>query len=134
MPITATAHHVKMLAATPALPVRNIPAAVAFYRDRLGFDVRHMDGGFGIVGRDEIELHLWEANSPHTPGAEPHLAGSASCRVQVNGVHGLHDEYRDQGVIHPNGVLRVQSWGVEDFTILDLDGNAIAFFERVAPQ
>jgi catechol 2,3-dioxygenase-like lactoylglutathione lyase family enzyme len=116
----------KMLSATPAFPVRNIPSAVAFYRDRLGFHVRHEDG---IVRRDEIELHLWEANSPDTPGAEPHLAGSASCRVQVEGVHALYDEYRDRDVIHPNGALAVQPWGVEDFTILDLDGNAIAFFE-----
>ena len=108
------AHSPKMLSVTPALPGRNIPAAVAFYRDRLGFEVRHVDGGLGIMGRDEIEIHLWEANNPHTPGAEPHLAGSASCRVRVNGVHGLYDEYRDQGVIHPNGALGVQPWDVEN--------------------
>ncbi len=119
----------KMLAATPAFPVHDVPSTVAFYRGRLGFDVRHVEGGFGIVRRDEIELHLWEANSPDTPGAEPHLAGSASCRIQVEGLRALYDEYQKREVIHPNGALAVQPWGVEDFTILDLDGNAIAFFE-----
>jgi catechol 2,3-dioxygenase-like lactoylglutathione lyase family enzyme len=121
----------KMLAATPALPVRDVPSAVAFYRDRLGFGSRHVAGGFGIMQRDDIEIHLWEANSPDTPGAEPHLAGSASCRVRVEGLHELYDEYRAQGVIHPNGALAAQPWGVEDFTVLDLDDNAIAFFEPV---
>lgn len=121
----------KMVAATPAFPVRDVPAAIAFYRDRLGFQVRH-EGG--ILRRDEIELHLWEANSPDTPGAEPHLAGSASCRVEVEGLRALYDEYREQDVIHPNGALAVQPWGVEDFTILDLDGNAIAFFEPIASR
>jgi len=129
-----TAENPKMLAATPALPGRNIPTAVAFYRDRLGFNVRHEDGGLGIMQRDAIALHLWEANKLDTPGAEPHLAGSASCRVQVEGVHVLYDEYRDRGVIHPNGALAIQPWGVEDFTILDQDGNAIAFFEPTAPR
>lgn len=124
----------KMLAANPAFPVRDVPSAVAFYRDRLGFEARHVEGGFGILRRDEIELHLWEANSPGTPGAEPHLAGSASCRVQVEGVRALYDEYRERDVIHPNGALALQPWGVEDFTILDLDGNAIAFFEPAAPR
>ncbi len=96
--------------------------------------MRHVEGGFGIMHRDEIELHLWEANKPHTLGAEPHLAGSASRRVRVEGVHALYDEYRKRGVIHPNGALTIQPWGVEDFTILDQDGNAIAFFEPTASR
>jgi len=100
-----------MLAATPALPVRDVPSAVAFHCERLGVDSRHVDGELGIMGRDEIELHLWEANTPHTLGAEPHLAGSASRRVQVEGVHALYDEYRKRGVIHPNGALALQPWG-----------------------
>lgn len=124
----------KMLAATPALPVRNIPMAVAFYRERLGFAMRHVEDGFAILHRDAIELHLWEANNPDTPGAEPYLAGSASCRVQVEGVHALYAEYCEQGVIHPFGTLALQPWGVEDFTILDQDGNGIAFFEPTAPR
>lgn len=57
----------KMLAATPAFPVRDVPSAVAFYRDRLGFEARHVEDGFGIIQRDEIAFHLWEANSPDTP-------------------------------------------------------------------
>lgn len=118
-----------MLSAIPALPVRNIERAVAFYRDRLAFACRHQDGGLAIMTRDHVELHLWEANSPGTPGAEPHIAGTASCRVRVSGLRELFDEYATQAVIHPNGPLREQWLGDSDFTILDADHNAIAFFE-----
>ena len=45
----------------PALPVRDTPDAVAFYRDRLGFGVVHHEGGFAVLGRDDAVVHLWEA-------------------------------------------------------------------------
>jgi len=46
----------------PALPVRSIRSAAAFYRDRLGFKVVHQDSGFAIVIRDDAEIHLWSAS------------------------------------------------------------------------
>jgi catechol 2,3-dioxygenase-like lactoylglutathione lyase family enzyme len=33
----------------PAMPVRHMDQAVAFYRDRLGFAVLHHDGGFAVL-------------------------------------------------------------------------------------
>lgn len=45
----------------PALPVKNVPAAAAFYHDRLGFQILHQSDGFAIARRDAAELHLWEA-------------------------------------------------------------------------
>ena len=70
----------------PALPVRDAAAAVEFYRDRLGFDVLHHDGGFAVLARDEAVLHLWEAGDeswreresierPVRSGAESFIAG-----------------------------------------------------------
>jgi hypothetical protein len=32
-------------------------------------------------------------------------------------------------VIHPNGVLETKPWGLKEFTVLDLDGNGITFYE-----
>lgn len=121
-----------LLAAIPALPVRDVPTAVSYYRDRLGFEPRHVDAGFAIVRRDEVEIHLWAANDADRPGAEPSLAGSASCRVRVTGLPALYAECRAHGVVHPNGALATQPWGDDDFTVLDADGNAIAFFEPTA--
>jgi catechol 2,3-dioxygenase-like lactoylglutathione lyase family enzyme len=38
----------------PALPVRSVAQAVGFYRDRLGFETLHHDGGFAVVRRDGV--------------------------------------------------------------------------------
>ena len=46
----------------PAMPVKDMPAAVGFYRDRLGFEVLHHDGGFAVLCRDEAVVHLWESS------------------------------------------------------------------------
>ena len=81
----------------PALPVRDAPKAVEFYRDKLGFEVLHHDGGFAVMGRDEAIVHLWEAGDeswrkresmeePVRSGAESFIAGTASCRIMVTGV------------------------------------------------
>ena len=35
-------------------------------------------------------------------------------------------------MVHPNGPLTRQPWGVDDFAALDLDGNLIGFYESIA--
>jgi catechol 2,3-dioxygenase-like lactoylglutathione lyase family enzyme len=130
--------------AIPALPVRNASAAVEFYRDRLGFEVLHHDGGFAVLSRDAAVLHLWEAGDeswckrdsierPVRSGAESFIAGTASCRIRVEGVDELCDELRPSDVFHPvskDGVEDTDS-GSREFATLDLDGNLVTFFEWV---
>jgi catechol 2,3-dioxygenase-like lactoylglutathione lyase family enzyme len=131
----------RMVLAIPALPVRDMTRSVAFYREQLGFTVRHEDAGFAILQRDAVELHLWEASdenwqgrsgtSPVISGAESFIAGTASCRIQVTGVDDLHGELQPRGILHPNAQLADQPWGTREFGVLDLDNNLITFFERV---
>ena len=45
----------------PALPVRDVGAAVAHYRDRFGFEAPYVADDFAILTRDEAVLHLWGA-------------------------------------------------------------------------
>ena len=43
----------------PAIPVRDMPAAVSFYRDRFGSEIVHHDGGFhpvSIVRVDDADF------------------------------------------------------------------------------
>jgi catechol 2,3-dioxygenase-like lactoylglutathione lyase family enzyme len=100
---------------------------VTFYRDKLGWAVVHQEPGFAIVERDQVALHLWAAAdeswrtrasaSPVVSGAESFIAGTASCRVHVDGIDGL---YRS-----------LDPLGTREFGILDPDGNLITFAERV---
>lgn len=126
---------VTFISAVPALPVSDERRAVAFFADVLGFDeLRDADGGgLGILRRDAVEVHVWVADGS-APGAERHLAGSASCRLQVTGVDELYEWCDAAGVVHPNAALSDQPWGTREFGVLDPDGNLIGLFERMLPS
>jgi catechol 2,3-dioxygenase-like lactoylglutathione lyase family enzyme len=129
----------------PALPVRDAAAAIDFYRGRLGFEVLHHDGGFAVLARDEAVLHLWQAGDeswrerdslerPVRSGAESFIAGTASCRVVVDGVDELYEELRRSDILHPVSKEGVDDtdYGTREFATLDLDGNLITFFQWVS--
>ena len=130
----------RMLHAIPALPVRDIARSVEFYRDRLGFALAHLDGGFAIFRRDAVEFHLWAAtdegwrdragSTPVVSGAESFIAGTASCRIGVDGVDDLHRAVEPHNILHPNAPLRDTSYGTREFGVLDPDNNLITFFGR----
>jgi len=131
---------VRMPQAIPALPVRDMARSVEFYRDKLGFAVPHREPGFAILRRDAVDLHLWaaadegwrarEGTAPVVSGAESFIAGTASCRVAVQGVDELHRAVSSLGILHPNAPLRDQSYGTREFGVLDPDHNLVVFFER----
>ena len=126
----------------PALPVHDAAASVEFYRDKLGFDVLHRDGGFAVLARDDAVLHLWEASDetwrereslerPVRSGAESFIAGTASCRIDTAGVDDLYSELSAADVLHSvsrDGVSETD-FGTREFATLDLDGNLVTFFE-----
>jgi catechol 2,3-dioxygenase-like lactoylglutathione lyase family enzyme len=129
----------------PALPVRDGAASADFYRDRLGFQVLHQDGGFAVLARDDAVLHLWQAGDeswrqrdslerPVRSGAESFIAGTASCRVLVEGVDELYEELRRSDVLHPVSTEGVSDtdFGTREFATLDLDGNLVTFFQWVS--
>jgi catechol 2,3-dioxygenase-like lactoylglutathione lyase family enzyme len=129
----------------PAMPVRDAGAATDFYRDRLGFQVLHQDEGFAVLGRDDAQVHLWQAgdeswrervalrDTPISSGAESFIAGTASCRIMVDGVDDLYEELSAKDVLHPVSRQGVSDtdYGTREFATLDRDGNLISFFEWV---
>ncbi len=135
----------KMKKSVPALPVQNIKASCAYYANRLGFNIRHQEDTFAIAVRDEIEIHLWQScdNSwkgrslflvlrPIMTGAESFIAGTASCRIEVQGIYQLYEEYKKQGVLHsPDTVVQEQYWGHKEFPAVDNYRNLITFYEVV---
>jgi uncharacterized glyoxalase superfamily protein PhnB len=128
--------------AIPALPVRHVGAAAAYYRERFGFDVRHETGDFAVLVRDDAVLHLWGATDddwraredlgrhPICSGAESFLAGTASCRIQVSDVDALFAELQSAGVLHDvsRAGVTATDFGTREFATLDSDGNLLTFF------
>jgi catechol 2,3-dioxygenase-like lactoylglutathione lyase family enzyme len=134
-----------LTATIPALPVRDVRAAVAHYRERFGFDVGHETDDYAVIARDEAVLHLWGASDdewrsredvasrPVCSGAESFLAGTASCRIEARDVDALFAELEAAGVLHPtvrDGVVATD-FGTREFATVDLDGNLLTFYRWV---
>ena len=111
--------------AAPVLASLDIERTVSFYCARLGFTRVYVESGvWGIVSRNEVQIHFWSCS-------EPHIAENTSCRVYVTGIDELFTELNAQGVVHPNAPLQDRPWGSREFGVLDGDGNLITFAERV---
>jgi catechol 2,3-dioxygenase-like lactoylglutathione lyase family enzyme len=102
------------------LTVRDLPAARAFYTERLGFAVTFDWPGYLCLCRDEVPLHLAAAaQSDAAPGQ------GALC-VFVADVDALHAEFAARGVVLPQAPTD-RAYGMRDFTLRDADGNQITF-------
>ena len=127
----------------PALPVRDVRVAAAYYGERFGFDAPHLTDDFAVLARDDAVLHLWGATDAAWPdradlrerpvcsGAESFLAGTASCRIEVADVDALYTELAAAGVLHPiekGGAPGATDFGTREFATLDTDGNLLTFF------
>jgi uncharacterized glyoxalase superfamily protein PhnB len=126
----------------PALPVRDVPAAVAHYRERFGFEAPHESSDFAVLRRDDAVIHLWGAIDedwrtredvaarPIRSGAESFLAGTASCRIEVVDIDALFEELQPTGVLHTvsKGGPETTDFGTREFATVDLDGNLLTFF------
>jgi hypothetical protein len=109
--------------------VLDIVAAVEFYTKRLGFTSRFVEDDFAALVRDDVELHLWAANKPDSAGAEPHIAGTASCRIWVDGIADLFADVQQRGATRQDTEVHRQPWGDREFSVFDADNNVVTFFE-----
>lgn len=129
----------------PALPVKDVTAAVAFYQSRFGFGVMHADAAFARLNRDDAQIHLWLAGDstwrqrpdlsegPVRSGAEDFIAGTASCRIDVDSADEVLAEMRSADVLHPvqRAAPTETTWGTREVDTLDLDGNLLTFVQRL---
>lgn len=132
----------RLTAAVPVLPVRDVRHAADFYVAQLGFTLAYADGGYAVLVRNGVEVHLWAATddawqqpgrkNPVVSGAESFLAGTGSCRIRVDGIELLHEACRAAGIVHPNGRLANKPYGLTEFAVLDGDGNLLTFFAPIA--
>jgi len=114
-----------LTATVPIIPARDVATSAAFYRDMLQFAVKHIEDEYGIVERDDIQIHFWGPS-----GIAP-TASNTMIRIEVTEIETLYAECAERGIVHPNAPLREQPWGLREFAIGDLDGNLVTFFESL---
>jgi hypothetical protein len=97
-----------------------IPKLASLDFERLQFVRRGTYPDYDIVERDGVQLHFWLCTDGRIPK-------ETACRIEVEGIDGLFAEFSALGVVHPNGALERKPWGVDEFSILDIDGNLVTF-------
>lgn len=102
----------------PGLPMNDVPAGVAWYRDVLGFSVNYQQDDIGVIDRDKARILLIARTEKHT--------GIGSCYVYINDADALYTEFCAKGVqIEKEPVSR--PWGLREFEVIDPEGNSITF-------
>ena len=111
----------------PIVPARNVLESLAYYVERLGFNEVIRDGdpiNYVVVRRGDVELHLSQCN-------DEMVGDYNGCRIFVDNIDALYREYREVGVVYPNGELAENSRGCKEFSVVDLCGILLTFCESV---
>jgi predicted enzyme related to lactoylglutathione lyase len=104
--------------ALPALPFDDVPGAVAYYRDVLGFRINYQQADLGVMDRDAITILLIARTARHK--------GIGSFEVYVSDADVLYEELSAKGA-NVLGPPVSRPWGLRDFTVVDPEGNQITF-------
>jgi uncharacterized glyoxalase superfamily protein PhnB len=102
----------------PELPSDDVAAAIAYYRDVLGFRINYEQADLGVMDRDAVRVLLIARTDRHT--------GIGSTYVYVRDADSLHAELRANGARVLNEP-ESHPWGLRDFRVLDLDDNQLTF-------
>jgi lactoylglutathione lyase len=109
--------------------VDDLDAAIAFWRDVLGFAVIRRDEGYASLERGTVVLGLGPVAKlpPAGPGpgfTQQRLASGKGAGVEIvleaDDLQAVHDSCRAAGVIVED--LTDRPWGLRDFRIVDPDG------------
>jgi catechol 2,3-dioxygenase-like lactoylglutathione lyase family enzyme len=102
----------------PHFPVDDVPKAIRYYCDVLGFKINYAQDDLGVMCRDKGTLLL-------IPRAEPHT-GIGSCTAYIENADTLHGELVASGA-NVLGPPVSRPWGLRDFIVVDESGNRITF-------
>jgi uncharacterized glyoxalase superfamily protein PhnB len=110
----------KLTNLAPVLHVKDMPTALAYYRDKLGFNVTFSwqePPRYVCLCLDDVSIHL---NSYVPPEGASHLA------IFCKGVDALHEQFVARGVTITEPITD-EPYGMREFVITDPDGHRLVF-------
>lgn len=114
----------------PFFIVRDLSAALAFYRDRLGFDVTFTappdDPFFGIVRRDRAMLMLKDVGVDPLPNSQRDPSARWDAYVDVPDPDSLAAEFNSRNVEFSKPLKDTHD-GLRGFEVTDTDGYVLFF-------
>lgn len=121
----------KLSAVAPVIFVRDVVAAEAYYREKLGFEpgnLYHHPPDFCIQSRDGCTVML-----ARSPVVTPHwqvVRSTWTAYFWVDDAHALYQEMVERGATIDYG-LGLKAYGVLEFGVQDLDGHDLGFGQVV---
>jgi catechol 2,3-dioxygenase-like lactoylglutathione lyase family enzyme len=105
----------------PEIPASDLPDAVAWYEQKLGFRLamEMPDRTYAIVERDDVAIHLFANFDGKSP---------VGVHVFVQDLDGLYAEFEAREAAISQAILR-KPWGNRDFRVIDPSGNELKFTE-----
>ena len=116
----------------PQFLVDDLDRAIAYYRDKLGFELDFVyESFYACVSRDGSAIHLKHAAKLAADRAHRKQNEHLDAYIAVSGIEGLFSELQTRGaeVIRP---LEERPWACRDFYIEDPDGYILCFSEQNA--
>jgi hypothetical protein len=106
----------------PKLPMRDKALTKEYYMMHLGFEELGDYGDYLIIGKDHIEIHLFEFK-----GLDPNV-NYGQVYIRTDNIDQVYRKLVDSNVaIHPNGHLQLKPWAQKEFSLLDPDQNLLTF-------
>lgn len=130
-----TTNRTEIGGASPFFIVRDVPAALSFYRDKLGFEVAFAappgDPFFGIVRRDAAMLMLKDVDLEALPNSMRNAEARWDAYFHVSDPDTLAGEFTARGVAFSEP-LKDSHDRLRGFEVKDPDGHVL-FFGRPNP-
>lgn len=102
----------------PSIPLSDVPAGIAWYRDILGFSINYTQHDLSVMDRDSVRLLLVLRTPQHT--------GIAGCYAYIRDADALYEELLAKRAAIPAPPVS-QPWGLREFHVIDLEGNILTF-------
>ena len=116
----------------PQFLVDDLSAAIAYYREQLGFEADFVyESFYSSVSRDGFSIHLKCAQKTVADRIHRKQNEHLDIYVGVRGIEALFDEFKSKGAQIIRS-LELRPWGCKDFYVEDLDGYILCFSEEIA--
>jgi len=122
----------KLTGIAPQFLVDDLDGAIAYYREKLGFDLDFCyESFYASVSRDGFAIHLKCAAKTIADRTHRRQHEHLDAYIGVVDAANLHDELRSRGarITRPLGA---RPWSCRDFYVEDRDGYILCFSEPTA--
>jgi uncharacterized glyoxalase superfamily protein PhnB len=112
----------------PLFFTTDIPATLAWYKDKLGFECRGTwqdPPVYAIIARDQQAIHF-RCAAPPTANPDKYEEELLDAYLQVEDADTLYAEYAAKGVAFTRE-LADTPWQCREFVVKDCDGRLLAF-------